>query len=292
MRSVILTAGPSCFTACPGCYNHFARRTVSTESLLKFVRGLRDRAGLSKITLGGGDPLTRPDLIDLLSGLRQLGLRMNLDTVGTAFVQNAEIRFMGRGTALQIDVGRVASLVDLIGIPLDGSSDAVLNRFRTHLTVAAQEAVLNRLAAVEATVCLNTVVHAGNTEDLPEIGKIVSRYPCIRLWQLFQFMPIGPLGWRNRARFQITPGRFQAAANSARSAIPEGVTIEAKEALDRKNRYLLIDAAGTIWIPDQTSDPFWSSDDQNEHRRSLGTITDRGIVDRIAELDDKDGAAE
>lgn len=284
MRSVILTGGPSCFTACHGCYNHFARRSTDTETLVAFVIGLRDRLDLQKITVGGGDPLTRPDIVDLLARIRDLGVQIHLDTVGTALLRDADIKFMGRGVTRRVNAGEIAGLVDLVGIPLDGSTDAIMSTFRAHSAVADQQAVLQLLQDARATVCVNTVVHASNVGDMQALAQILSNYTVVRRWQIFQFMPIGPLGWRNRDRFEISPTAFTTAVHSARSAAPPGITVEAKANTDRKNRYLLIDAAGTLWVPEQTPSTDWTFDDRNGRRRSLGEVTDSDIFDRIAEL--------
>jgi pyruvate-formate lyase-activating enzyme len=181
-----MTGGPGCFTACRGCYNHFARDTAATEQLLVFAQRLRDDLNVQKLTVGGADPLTRPDVVDLLTGLRVLGLTVHLDTVGTAFLRDEKIRFMAKGDVARVDAEVVASLVDLIGIPLDGCSDATVNLFRMHTRLADQLAVLETLDRTAASVCVNTVVHAGNSAELSEIAAVISRYRRVHRWQLFQ----------------------------------------------------------------------------------------------------------
>jgi molybdenum cofactor biosynthesis enzyme MoaA len=285
MRSVILSGGRSCFVACHGCYNHFARDLIDTPTVLRFVRGLRDRFGLDKITVGGGDPLTRPDITDLLAGIRDAGLQISLDTVGTAFLGDAKIRFMGRGTAVQVSAAKVTDLVDVLGIPLDGSTDDVMRRFRAHSSVTDQKAILSLLDAHRARVCINTVVHSGNTHDMANIAEIIAEHRSVRQWQLFQYMPIGPLGWRSRASFTLGESPFRTAAQTAFATAPAGVEVIAKSASNRKNRYLLIDTAGVIWIPDQSPQVAWSDFDTNGHRQLIGRIDEPGILGRLEVID-------
>ncbi|MBW1603773.1 radical SAM protein [Streptomyces sp. JJ66] len=282
MRSVILSAGKSCFVACPGCYNYFGRTVLDTSQVVRFAAALRERFALEKITVGGGDPLTRPDIVRLLRGLHSLGLRIYLDTVGTAFLGAARIRFMGTGTAEHVPADHVAAVTDLIGIPLDGSTDAVQEQFRRHATVASQLAVLSLLDGVGARLCVNTVVHAGNTEDIAAIAKLLRRYTAIREWQLFQFMPIGPLGHRNRERFLISDADFERAATTARESAPGHVRVAAKSTSGRKHRYLLIDSAGLIWTPEQSQATAWQSEDGNDRRQLIGNISDGDIMERLA----------
>lgn len=288
MRSVILSAGRSCFVACPGCYNHFAKTVADTRAVLRFMRQLRHQFGLAKVTVGGGDPLTRPDILDLLAGLRQIGLRIHLDTVGTAFLRDAEIRFMGQGVAANVPAGAVAEHADLIGIPLDGSSDAVMRRFRRRASLADQLAILDLLDGVGAAVCVNTVVHAGNAHDITRIAEIAATHRCVKEWQLFQFMPIGPLGYRNRHHFLISNHAFRDATAAVCSDSPAGVKVVAKPADRRKNRYLLIDSAGVLWIPEQSAAPSWSIEDENARRHVVGRLDDDDVHQRIAALNQAD----
>lgn len=282
MRSIILSAGKSCFVACPGCYNHFAADLAKTEQLVGFVRSYQERFSLEKITVGGGDPLTRPDLLSLLAELKALDLSISLDTVGTAFLGNARIRFMGKGTAAHVPAAHAARLVDVIGIPLDAVTDTVQQLFRRHARVGEQRAILQLLASVGARVCLNTVVHAGNTAEIGLLAQLLAQHPCVAEWQLFQFMPIGPLGYRNRERYEISDAVFAGVAQTARAFAPSRVTVTAKSAEARKNRYLLIDGGGQVWVPRQSETDAWSPTDTTEARETLGHVTDPQTLDRIA----------
>lgn len=285
MRSVILSGGRSCFVACRGCYNHFARDTTKTSTVLSFVKGLCDEFGLKKLTVGGGDPLTRPDILALLSGIRAMGVRISLDTVGTAFLRDAPIRFMGHGTAAHIGAGSVADLVDVVGIPVDGSDDEVMRLFRKYSSASDQNAILSILDEVGAKVCINTVVHSGNAWDMAGIAAMLSHHLCVEQWQLFQFMPIGPLGWRNRQQFTLSDCDFRVAADAASLAAADGVQVAAKSATDRKNQYLLIDTAGVIWIPEQSPLGVWSDQDTNSRQQLIGRIDDPAIFDRLRDID-------
>ncbi|MBN1172229.1 MAG: radical SAM protein [Micromonosporaceae bacterium] len=284
LRSLILSASNRCFLSCPGCYNHFGHQVAGTSDIVSFVRRIHVRVPLQKLTVGGGDPLARPDITEFLSGLRQLGLRIHLDTVGSAFLGNAPIRFRGHGSVPQVDASVVAGLVDLVGIPLDGSTDAVFRRFRRFASVAEQESVLDLLADVGAAICVNTVVHRGNHDDLARIGAIIGDHPRVREWQLFQFMPIGPQGYRNRHSYQISEPTFDAAVRHLHRTVPATVRIVAKSASSRKHRYLLMDSAGTLWTPRQYCDGDWTVTDANDDRRICGTIDDPSTVDRIAAM--------
>jgi len=53
-------------TAGKGCYQFFGCNLVSTDILLDFIKRYKEKFNLNKITLAGGDPLARNDIVYLL----------------------------------------------------------------------------------------------------------------------------------------------------------------------------------------------------------------------------------
>ena len=256
-RSIILNIGTSCFVQCIGCYNHFGNSVnlgggISFREILDFAEKARD-IGYGKITVGGGDPLSRPDLFLVLRGLKELGFSVNLDTVGTAFLQESSTIFYGKLKIPKIPIDSLKQFVSIVGIPLDGSTNEIVAAFRTgrpHI-LTEQIDIIKRLVGSKIPTCVNTVVSSLNVHDLDNIYDIVSRLN-VEKWQLFQFMPIGPLGSSQSDRLQISEEDF----NRSTSNIIAGnenqgsrVTIVAKSITDRQGAYLIVDDQGGAWSP-------------------------------------------
>ena len=268
--------------ACPGCYNYFGDTVAPTADLLNFVSEYARHFGLRKITVGGGDPLTRTDIVTLLRGIKGLGLKINLDTVGTNIVADAEIRFMGKGTVAKVNPEDLVESVDLLGIPIDGSTTEKARLFRRFYDLPHQMRVLEALSRAGARVCINTVAHIGNLDDLANIARIVADQACVVEWQIFQFMPIGPLGFRNRERYNVTTSQYEQAVAPLEVLLSEsGINLKAKSASGRKNRYLLIDSDGQAWIPRQNDDEGWTMEDQNGERRIICNISDANAIEAL-----------
>lgn len=209
--------------------------------------------GYHKITIGGGDPLSRPDIIALLESIKKLGFQINLDTVGTPLLGNTNAKFYGTQLVHQVSAKVLAGIVDNIGIPLDGSNQEIASAFRRgrETLFADQLRIIQLLGDAGAKICLNTVVSKLNQADLPKLLKCISILP-IQKWQLFQFMPIGLLGSRNREKLEISEENFRQAIAEVREFTKDlkpDLLIEAKSVTDRKNRYLLVNDAGIAWIP-------------------------------------------
>lgn len=206
-----LAVARSCFVRCRGCYNHFSgqRDLVSVGSIRAFLEYCQAHTVVSGVTICGGDPLTRGDIVELVSMIRDLGVRVKLDTVGSSFLGPTERRFFGTGWVERTDPSQIVPLLGEIAIPLDGWSQESVELFREGRPRLFQETIeiLDLVSRFETPVGVNTVVHRGNAHGLQEIENVISRLP-IAEWQLFEYRPSGPMSFRNRDRFILPPGQF------------------------------------------------------------------------------------
>lgn len=104
--TINLAIGPACPVRCEGCYTHFGNTSslgglVTADEVIDFA-GSAQAEGVSQATLSGGDPLFHPEIVAIARGLRELGLKVKLDTVGTAFLGPARVVFKGRGQVAKI----------------------------------------------------------------------------------------------------------------------------------------------------------------------------------------------
>ena len=273
-----LALGSSCFVQCRGCYNHFGSTAtrgggLTASEIFRFV----DRAkqvGLTKVTLSGGDPLTHPEIGAIVHGLRAMGMVVHLDTVGTAFLGRADLKFYGHGTVDAVPVGEIVSQVNRIGIPLDGHDQATAELFRRGRPTLFEDTVnlIEQLREYPVEVCVNTVVHRNNIDSMDQLARVITDLsPSI--WQLFEFQATGPIAFRNKDAFQLAVGEFDEMAKR----LPEWtegseVEVEAKSRETRREIYFMIDDSGLAWFP-QTEGP---------DRIILGHITrDAGAVIRL-----------
>ncbi|MBU6383710.1 MAG: radical SAM protein [Verrucomicrobia bacterium] len=277
-----LNIGAGCFVRCIGCYNHFGKSFVDKNVILTFLRYMREH-GSDHVTIGGGDPLTYPDILSLLESIKELGFRINLDTVGTPLLSDAESIFFKRVSVQKIDAGTLARLVDLLGIPLDGPSSEVIATFRANRAHIYEEqiAILKLLDSLHATVCINTVVHQGNIQYLQSLPELIKSFSSVVKWQLFQFMPIGPLAFKNKEKYLIEDRDFSLFKERLLHSIEDLAfreKLEFKSRADRKGNYLFIDSDGVAWVPNVSYSLKWESETDNTNQKT--------IIGRISEMDD------
>lgn len=276
-----MSVAKSCFVRCRGCYNHFARsdNLASSDAITTFLRSARS-CGINAVTLCGGDPLARKDILGLTASIKKLGLWVTLDTVGTPFLSDADTIFFGNFHVPRVDPGRLVPLVDLLGIALDGSSNARVLDFRTGRANLLEEQlrILEILDHVDARVCINTVLHRRNAHDVVRLVPLIARFRSIVKWQVFQFTPTGPLGYRNKDAFVIETSEFLSREDQVKTAVAASAfagAVEFKSNSARKGNYLLVDSEGLAWIPSTPLTPDWDdARDATRDRLILGNICD------------------
>ena len=177
--SLVISAGKGCFMECKGCYQNFGTSLVETSLIVRFVSEFQNRYDLKKVTLSGGDPLTREDIALLIDTLASLGLKISLDTTGLPIIGSRKIVFHGRGIVNKIDVQKLRN-INMLGIPLDGHNTEVINKFRSNVTLEEIEDILNELDKTDISVCINTVVNLNNFLYLRKIYDIIKKHNCIK----------------------------------------------------------------------------------------------------------------
>lgn len=288
--SLNISVARSCFVKCLGCYNHFGNspHLTSTENILSFLSAAKKKK-FAKVTLCGGDPLSRPNIIDLLKRIKSLGFFISLDTVGTPLLNEAKTVFYGSSVINKISEIDIANYVDIVGIPLEGPSNEIISFFRTERANQFDEQILilNKLSAARAKICINTVVHKGNISCIEELLPIISELKEIKKWQLFQFMPIGPLGYKNRHAYEVSDEDFLLLKEKIiklKENFLTHINLEFKAKAERKGNYMFVDSEGLAWVPNIMMNEEWSEQkDTTNKRLIIGNINSPEDYEKILE---------
>jgi len=131
------------------------------------------------VVFTGGDPLKRPDLLELVGIGVALGLGVSVAPAATSVL-----------TREVVDALKAAG-VGAMSLSLDGSSPARHDRLRSILgcfgwTLVAAE----RIVTASIPLQINTLVTAETEPDLEEIARLVARLGAAR-WSLFFLIPVG-----------------------------------------------------------------------------------------------------
>jgi len=187
----------ACELACQHCRADAQPRRHPDELTTEEGKRLLDDAAEfgdgQLVVLSGGDPLARPDTVELVEYGTDQGLRMTVTPSGTASLSREAVESLA-------DAG-----VKQLAVSIDGGGPEAHDSFRGEAG-SFVETVRAARAAREAGVPLqvNTTVCGGTVEDLPAVRDLVRELGAV-LWSVFFLVPVG----RGRALDAVPPERAE-----------------------------------------------------------------------------------
>src|SRR6266852_2930975 len=164
---------------------------LSTEVWARVFREAAE-AGVLQVDFTGGEPLTRPDVVDLVRAARGARLYVNLITSG-----------------LPLDEARLAALVaaglDHIQLSFQGAHEETANEISGTKSHAQKLRVLDWLRQHRVAVTLNFVIHRRNIDQLAEMLAIAESSCATRI----EFANVQYYGWAFANRENLLPTRAQ-----------------------------------------------------------------------------------
>jgi PqqA peptide cyclase len=184
-----------CPLHCVYCSNplELGRRAdeLSTQVWSRVFREAAE-AGVLQVDFTGGEPLTRPDIVDLVRAARQAGLYVNVITSG-----------------LPLDEARLDELIqaglDHFQLSFQGATEDSANEISGTKAHAQKLRVLEWLARRRVAVTLNFVIHRRNIDQLEEMLALGESSCAGRI----EFANVQYYGWAYANRENLLPTRAQ-----------------------------------------------------------------------------------
>jgi len=194
---VIWETTRACDLACKHCRAEAVLRRDPLELTTAEAKRLMDdirRFGRLVFVLSGGDPVQRPDLVELVEYGSGIGLRMGLTPATTARVTPELLRHLQAA-----GLGRLA-------VSLDGSHSAIHDTFR-QVEGSFEHAlrILRQARALGMSTQVNTVVGRHNLDDFPSLCSLMGQLGIV-FWEVFFLVPTG----RARPEDVASAGEFEA----------------------------------------------------------------------------------
>jgi PqqA peptide cyclase len=184
-----------CPLHCVYCSNPLELAQRSTElSTDDWSRVFREAAalGVLQADFTGGEPLTRPDILDLIRAARAAGLYVNLITSG-----------------LPLDESRLEALVqaglDHFQLSFQGAREEIAQEISGTRAHAQKLRVLEWLKRHRVAVTLNFVIHRHNIDQLGEMLALAESSSASRV----EFANVQYYGWAFANRDSLLPTREQ-----------------------------------------------------------------------------------
>jgi MoaA/NifB/PqqE/SkfB family radical SAM enzyme len=219
-----------CNLPCEFCYRTRGN-VLSTADAKKLISAVQT-AGVQTLVFAGGDPSIRPDIAELISLAREIGLRVEVQTNA----HHAPANFL-----------RELRYVQLAGLSLDGPIAAVHDAFRGKRgNFDRVLGLLGKLNEWGVPVIVRTIVSKPNYETVHLIGRLLQNMDNLVRWSLIEFSPVGE-GYTNCNNYQINRALFRAAAERACSAFPDDSKIDIYELEAKAGAYALVTPAGFLY---------------------------------------------
>ena len=166
---------------------------LSTAAGTAFLDDARAFGEGQLVVLSGGDPMKRPDLVDLVEYGTDIGLTMTLTPSGTS----------------SVTAGAIEDLADAglrrLALSLDGASADPHDAFRGETgSFEATMAAARTATATGLPLQINTTVCEQTVDDLPQVAELVAELGAV-LWSVFFLVPVG----RGRILDPVTPARAE-----------------------------------------------------------------------------------
>nr|NIT54709.1 radical SAM protein [Fodinibius sp.]NIV09772.1 radical SAM protein [Fodinibius sp.]NIY23293.1 radical SAM protein [Fodinibius sp.] len=226
-----------CNQKCPYCWGpQDYNKPVDTDIALRIVSRVKG-IGARRIVFTGGDPLKRNDLAKLIRHAKQVGLEVALSTSGDELTKGF--------------LNEVAPYLDLISLPLDGSTEEknAKTKEKGHFSAIMRDLDwLKKYPEIDVKLC--TPVTRYNLDDVPDIVKLADEYAKSTqagvFYNIFQAYPraMHSVDWQD---LLVTDAEFQ----RLRRRIPATARIRVNfldhETLDKL--YMMIFPDGSLIIP-------------------------------------------
>jgi pyrroloquinoline quinone biosynthesis protein E len=184
-----------CPLHCVYCSNPLELQVRATElSTEDWCRVFQEAAalGVLQADFTGGEPLTRPDILELIRAARAAGLYVNLITSG-----------------LPLDEFRLDALVqaglDHFQLSFQGAREEIAQEISGTKAHSQKLRVLEWLKRHRVAVTLNFVIHRRNIEQLPEMLALAESSSASRV----EFANVQYYGWAFANRDSLLPTRDQ-----------------------------------------------------------------------------------
>jgi MoaA/NifB/PqqE/SkfB family radical SAM enzyme len=225
-----------CKNSCRYCYGPKNIPRLEIASIFRIIDTVA-KGGAKGMVITGGEPLLMPDIETIIRYIRSRKLNVYLDTSGENFFKHNYF---------------IDKNVSVLGIPIDEySEEGSYRRFGSHLRrLDVLNYYKNSSSALRPLLRVGTVVTKENIGDLDRIAELVSHYP-VDLWKIYQFLPLGETGSKNKGELSVSNKDFIKAAEGAQKNLSKKINVIFTPKGFRSNAYFMINPDGSVFMPEE-----------------------------------------
>ena len=224
-----------CNDDCEFCFRDNLSQPLSLESNIKIVNKIID-GGIQHIAFSGGEPLLYDGIFEIMDLVKRRGVHITLIS-NCILLNNIEI------------LERCLKYIDWLAVPIDSLGvDGIKTRNKEHIKNV--KSVLDYLEYFwECNVKINSVVSKINYLEISNLyEEIISRYTCIKRWNLFEFTPVRGKAIKNEELYQLSSNENRKVVEQLNSLlnIRNDLSIRYKHKETILNSYFIISPNGNV----------------------------------------------
>lgn len=185
----------SCNFECSHCYSREDTHDELSQDVLYSCIEKVVKAGVFSINFGGGEPLLRPDLLDIAAFSSGLGLKVSMNSNGWLLDYEKAVALKNAGFTK-------------VGISIDSYLPEVHDKFRgvagSHVRALA---ALKHLKSVGITTTISTVICRINSSTIDELVSMALEHGVGQL--NFHNFKCSGLGMSNKDELDLTPEEWK-----------------------------------------------------------------------------------
>lgn len=243
VKRVVLDVTSKCNLQCPMCWgpprkydsvsNEYIDCEPSINEIKYILEFMKSNFSSNVLTINGGEPLLRKDLIDIIILAKSLDYAVTLST-----------------NAVLFESPEILKHLDAISIPIDSMTEKISKIMRkplsNHHFVALKAMKMINDSGVKIHLKASTVVSGINKDEILLIGEEMQNHSIkVDTWKLFQYKAVG---YRKDNAFKknlkISKADFSKIAESAKKRFPQFNVYS--QFNDDKGIYLLIRPDGSV----------------------------------------------
>jgi MoaA/NifB/PqqE/SkfB family radical SAM enzyme len=232
---VILNFAHRCAMKCEWCYVPFESPKANEAVVERIVSKIAD-LGFHTLTIGGGDPFQYRFIGSILRYAKSRGLFVHVDTHGLGLRETPD------------NLELLWHAVDLLGLPIDGSSADVHDAMRGapgHFNRIRQK--IQWLGDMRTRLKVNTVISKVNLHDIRSLSTHIASIRPAR-WSIYQFWPLGP-AQTVQTSYSMPDEDFDRAGELIRMEdLNQGTIVEINAKESRRNTYPIIHHDGEVFV--------------------------------------------
>ena len=219
-----------CNNSCKYCYGPEKNITELDFSELKKLFHLFSKNGVKAIVLTGGEPLVREDFGEIIRELKNLKLKIFLDTNGDLFFKFADL---------------ISENIDVLGLPVDFSNNSYRNSDNLNIVLQILKFFKNKKK--KPIIRIGTVVTKDNINELKKIGDLIMDYP-VDIWKIYEFIPQNN-AVKNKSSLEIPVEQFEEVTLKTKKRFGDYLKIVISKRKDRTNAYFFVSSNGEVFMP-------------------------------------------